>query len=96
MSDAYWHEVGFKHQGTQRLVQARHSSLRVQYGIAAPCGMKLGSDERVRWLLDRSASLHSLTKKTWATFIFRRPMFFELSVSLGSTKLSMIVGETTV
>ena len=44
-------------------------------------------------LLDKSASLQSLIRRTWATFIFRRPSVFIFKRQPREYKPSMVVGK---
>ena len=51
----------------------------MHYGIAALWGMKTWSKEGMLWLLDKSASLHSLIKRTLGDIhLVGRPIFFIL------------------
>ena len=54
----------------------------MQYGIAALWDMKTWSERGVLWLLDKSASLHSLIREDLGNILLvRRPVFFTFEAS---------------
>ena len=76
-------QVGYKHQGTQRLRSSKHSGLRMYMASQRYGGMEtlVKKRRRMLWLLDKSANLHSLTKGTLGDIhLDERTIFFVRNV----------------
>ena len=81
------HQGGHKGEGPVMRSGLRMSIASQRYGTRRALVRVRG----VRWLLDNSASLHSLTKETSGNIhLLKEPVFYMISVSLGNARASSL------